>query len=592
MSYIKSFYFKTGQILSLLCLMFIVPKLQAQQNLLPKTKATEVDTLWGADNSTPDSVAYNVYSRPNIVKTYGRKGENPDLDWENMSPNQKKKYFKEKMKAYFSWIPQYTVINNNGDTVFYINGQLCHFYATIACNLIGGENNIENDPNGDLNAVSAIRDTVLKRNGYFNLPIFYVSDWAGDSANKITSHAICGIFLKDRITQNTTLNDFAFIDPVTDDTAGPGTFYMINWKNIKGWGPNSVSIIRNGYFHGQFFGGSTGSPYNLMTFEFDSSGQSYLFYLNPRTITINPHLINIQNKAPNDTTIDYSTDWPTKLKSFITSVNQDTTEKMVFKNAYQYSQGNQIKTDTAVTKIWYTIGNSESFLDTIPSDSGEAAKYNFRITKKNVAKFVQEGVYFGSPLYPNGYYYHTTLKANSATQTITVSDMEAPTGTLSKSDTTVSSSSEAEQAALALITNVQDNSRGTVYKRDTLESSSDSLMIYRLGLEDVTGNKTSLGQVEVNISTTGVEEHFLNAGYGIIKAYPNPLTGNMLHIEYKAKTPGNVTFNLYNLSGNRIKSVTRDLTQGINRVDISLQGVLGGNYILGCGMQRVKVVRE
>ena len=91
MSYIKSFYFKTGQILSLLCLMFIVPKLQAQQNLLPKTKATEVDTLWGADNSTPDSVAYNVYSRPNIVKTYGRKGENPDLDWENMSPNQKKK---------------------------------------------------------------------------------------------------------------------------------------------------------------------------------------------------------------------------------------------------------------------------------------------------------------------------------------------------------------------------------------------------------------------------------------------------------------------------------------------------------------------
>ena len=86
----KAFYktpgLKTCLSLSPVFLLLFLPKLRVQQSTFPETKATEVDTLWGHDNSTPDSVAYNVFSRPNIVNTYGKEGNDPALDWEGMTP--------------------------------------------------------------------------------------------------------------------------------------------------------------------------------------------------------------------------------------------------------------------------------------------------------------------------------------------------------------------------------------------------------------------------------------------------------------------------------------------------------------------------
>ena len=515
-------------------------------------KTTQVDTLWGANNSTPDSVAYNIFSRPNIVKTYGKEGNDPNLDWEGMSPSEKANYFTKVMGEFIKLYPKYDEVNNNGDTIFSVGSEPCYFYTTLANYVIEGENNLENLPDPRLKLYPDIEKITFDNNGHFNLPHLYITD----VSNNGQSHSVSGVYIKDKVTQNTNLeSDFQIRDSKTNISALPGTPPMAK--------QGSVTTSWEGYSDGQFV------QYGLMYFKFDSTGKSHLVYINPKLITINPHIIDLQNKSPSDRVINYSKDWEKKLKNFVTSVNQDTKAK--------------IHTDDGANTvdISYLIQNKESFLDTIPLMSGEAGKYNFTVIRKDLAQFLQKGVQDNGIFILN---YYTTLKEKLAQQKITVKDMEAPTGSLRKTDTTLTNKANALEVALSMVENVKDNSNGTVYKTDSLTYDSDSLVTYLIGLKDVTGNKTSLGKVNVHISTTGINDPKAQSEkYGIMKVWPNPVfksQGNNLFFDYNVKTSGQKEIEFYDVAGRKELTTTKNMKKGENKTHINLEGLSKGLHIV------------
>ena len=360
------------------------------------TKADQVDTLWGANNSTPDSVAYNVFSRPNIVKTYGKAGDDPTLDWGAMTPTEKAAYFKktkdETIKVLYK---KYDTINNVGDTILYVKNANCSDYNNWSTYVTEGENNIENDPGSSLNWSSDIKQINLSYNGYFNLPNLYVSDYESNGG----LHAVSGVYLKDKITQNTTLeNDFEIRDSQTNYSAMPGTIFMSNSTTV-GNSKNTVTVSWYGYSNGTY------KNYEEMAFQFDKNNNSYLIFLNPKTRTIAGRAINSTANIPSS--INYSSDWTSKLEKEVTNTtNQDTTAT--------------IHTDDGTTKvdISYFIRNKFSYGDT--TDLHNASNGTFSIPVTDTIQYVQKGVLYGSPFYPNGRYYYTILKENVEKSTVNV----------------------------------------------------------------------------------------------------------------------------------------------------------------------------
>ncbi len=543
-------------------------RLQAQD--VSNIKTEQVDTLWGSKNPTPDSVAYNVFSRPNIVKTYGKEGNDPNLNWEGMTPDQKRAYFTRTIKNFIKTYPKYNVVNRNGDTMFSVGDEPCYFYTTLANYVIEGENNLENITDPKLKLYPDIEKITFENNGHFNLPHLYITD----ISNNGEGHTVSGIYVKNKIGQNTSLeNDFQIRDSKTGISAMPGTPPMAK----KG----TVITYWEGYSKQGFV------RYELMDFRFDSTGKSHLVFINPQLITINPHIIKVQNNPPPDRIINYSEDWQKKLKNFITSVNQDTTQTIKTNNKEVYS------TYPTEVLIKYYLTGKESISDTIPLMSGEAAKYNFVVTRKNLEEFIQEGIRTNI-VTPKGKHFYTILKKSEAEQKITVKDMEAPTGDLRKTDTTITNKANALEAALAMIENVKDNSNGTVYKTDSLVENSDSLVIYSLGLKDVTGNKRNLGKVNVNISATGINDiKSPSHKYGLTKIWPNPIRGGQnLFFNYNAKVPGEVEIDVFNLAGQEVKTCTRQTVAGMQSMKISLKGFTPGTYFLRIAAQTGKFVVE
>ena len=531
------------------------------------TNILQTDTLWGPNNPTPDSMIYNIFSRPGIVHTYGTEGFDPDLNWPALDPESKKAYFITTINRFIQLFPNYDSVTSIGDTILHMQNATEDDYAHWAEYVIRGENNIKNDTGSSLNWSADIKQIITDHNGYYNLPVLTISDIRPNSYTTRVPHVASGIFIQDKIDENASVfTDLWIRNPKTNDST-----LNVDPDNINS---QYISVIWRGFSDGEY------KMIELMTFLYHISGYNKLIYLNPKVFTINPEAIEFLKQPSADTTINYTPDWHDNI-SLSLSVNQDTAA------TFRISDPGM---PNFATHFSYNFEHEESF-ETAPLMTGEAANYNFTITRNILAKFIQDGTIL-SHVSTFGDHYYTTLKQEAITQKITIKDLEAPSGNLRKTDTTVSLQMYAHQAALALIENISDNSNGTVTKTAVLKGDSDSLRTYLVGLIDITGNDTTLGEVHVHFSTTDINElQAEEEKNGILKIWPNPMkSDDKLLLTYLSKNPAQVTFEVYNLSAQKIFSYTTTVYQKEQQIQLPLPPLPAGTYFIICGDQKTKVV--
>jgi hypothetical protein len=541
-----------------LFLLFYISGLRAQS--VGMRQSVQVDTLWGAHQSTPDSILFNPYSRPNIVHTYGKTGDNTSLDWGAFTPEQKKNYFTTVMGRYIRLYPNYVTVEN-GDTVLLVNNENSYFYSDLARYVMEGENNIEKDTASSLNQYTDIKEITVDSNGYFNLPVLYIE---GTSDNGV-AYAVSGIYLKDSITQHTSLeNDFQLRDSRTNVSALPGTPAMAK--------TGTVSVSWKGYTDDAF------TSRKLMTFNFDNQGDSYLTYLNPRVPILSPEKTEIQNTI-NDTTINYQVTWKDSLVPFTVAVNHDTTRTI--------HTGNGTEQVDIRLILWDTI----YYQNKTPLMSGEAGNYNFTVDRINQVRFIQKSVVTDAQ-YPNGKTEFTTLKQSIATQHVTVKDMEPPTGDLKRTYLTVLEYAAKLDSAIAQVKNLHDNSNGTIISTVAIVYDRNPTTIFMFTLSDVTGNSKSLGSVTVDLSPDGINDtNAPDEKYGITNLWPNPVhPGQQLTLQYHSRKPGPIRFDVVTLSGQIVFSYPTTLSQKTQQINLQLPALPSGTYLLKCKEQVVKMV--
>ena len=554
----KAFLHRYGSVVLVMLLLGTGFCIQAKAT--ENNKTVQVDTLWGANNPTPDSVLFNIYSRPDIIKTYGKAGDNPTLDWSALAAEQKAAYFKAVMDSFIQLYPDDIQVEN-GDSVLKIDNEPAFFYTDLANYVMEGENNIEADTASSLNKYPDIKKITIDNNGYFNMPCLYIVGTSGDGV----AHSVSGVFLKDSITRHTTLeNDFQLRDSRTNLSALPGTAFMAK--------TGTVTVSWQGYTGGQF------TDRKLMTFNFDAQGKSYLTYINPQLFVVNPEKIVMQNQG-NDTTINYQVTWKDSLAPSRVSVNLDTSQTIHTDNG------------TDQVDVCLILRDSVYYTNKTPLMSGEAGDYNFTVDRINTVKLLQRGVVTNAQ-YPNGKTYLTTLKQNTSTQHVTVRDMEPPTGDLKRTYLTVLEYAAKLDSALAQIKNVHDNSNGTITNTVGMVYDIPPTTIFMFSLSDATGNFKTLGRVTVDLSPEGM--HDIEAPvdkYGITNLWPNPVqSGKKITLLYRSRTPGPTHIEVVTLSGQVVFSYSTTLSQQSEEIVVPLPPLPAGTYLLKSKGQVVKVV--
>jgi len=238
---------------------------------------------------TPMSTYGNIMSRPYIAASCGADSSDcyrSDLDWDNLSKEEKSDFFKEAFKE--KHMPLFNrVLNTNGDSVIQYAGKTCGFYRDLAIGTFYGFNGIDAL---ELNEDDA-KEIIKENNGGLNLPVLGAA-----YRTETQAHLTPSIFIDSEITQNTNATSFKFSDGQTGYDADPGTVFMPY--------DNNITISHHGYR-----GGTNFDPIKLFHIKLNGNGSSEMDFISPKVITKNPKKIQLNATLPGEVEINYNSNW-------------------------------------------------------------------------------------------------------------------------------------------------------------------------------------------------------------------------------------------------------------------------------------------